>query len=536
MDNFADNITEMLCTNPEQMAKRLATHAATAGKSFKELVSNLHDRKPFGSAINFYMAAAREYIGEPVFVVVPKHNRQKSTVTNPPKYIFERKFFFEEDSYIGHTNIKLRFIFNGVNFYAPFFQKDAAKIIRSGTPLLKSIKQSYSDLQRLLPKIPKESSINVGMKFLDIHMKAAYDIVVNMSFNSGSSYVSENYTQSIPAIDPLLPARIRRRKCDKRLANPTGEESPAKRQKEDQGNKKKLPERQGIPALTRMAVDALTASGVVPASPPPGSPPSTSTSEVATTASQVSSTTASQVSTTASQVSITASQVSTTASQVSTTTSQVTSSQNTPFMFAATDCRPNQCSCGIEFPSFEGLALHKGSVHAGGSIQCSGYWRKRSGLERCKYTSKDPGTVWKHYRTQHCGLFLNYCTESGCSGYFNGGKYGSDSLGAVKKHMDDVHGIRSDLRCPRCDYLAGEKYKLRRHIQKCEAQNKNVKFLTCEKCGKKFRDDDTFSLHKRQDHPKIPGDTSAFYYCELCGKRYRNYGGRKKHMKKEHDA
>ena len=266
MENFADNITEMLCSNPEQMASHLAIHTATAGRLFKELVSNLHDRKPFGSAINFYMAAAWEYIGEPVFVVVPKHNWQKSTVENLPKYIFERQYFFEEDEYIGHTNIKLHFIFNGVNFYTPFFQKDVAKIIRCGTPLLKGIKQSYSDLKKLIPKIPKESSINVGMKFLDIHMKAAYDLVVNMSMNAGTSFVSENYTQLIPATDPLLPARIRRRRSDKRAAtNPTGKESL----QGIQCKKKKLVERQGIPALTKIAVDAITASGVLTASPPP---------------------------------------------------------------------------------------------------------------------------------------------------------------------------------------------------------------------------------------------------------------------------
>ena len=163
------------------------------------------------------------------------------------------------------TNIKLRFVFNGVNFYTPFLQKDAAKIIRCGTPLLRGIKQSYSDLKKLIPKIPKESSINVGMKFLDIHMKAAYDLVVNMSMNAGTSFVSENYTQSILATDPLLPARIHRRRCDKRAAaNPTGEESL----QGSQCKKKKLVERQGIPALTKIAVDAITASGVLIASPP----------------------------------------------------------------------------------------------------------------------------------------------------------------------------------------------------------------------------------------------------------------------------
>ena len=79
-----------------------------------------------------------------------------------------------------------------------------------------------------------------------------------------------------------------------------------------------------------------------------------------------------------------------------------------------TDCKPNQCMCGIEFALFEVMGVHKGSVHAGDCFQCSGYWQKKKGLQRCTYKSKDPGTIWKHYRTQHCGLFFNYCTVADC--------------------------------------------------------------------------------------------------------------------------
>ena len=190
------------------MATRLATHAGTAGCSFKDLVVNLHERKPFGASLNFYMAAAREYIGEPVLLIIPHHNREKSTFSNPPKYVFMKEYFFEEDSYIGHTNIKLWFVFNGVDHYTPFYQKDAAQIIYAGTPLLKTIKQCYTDLKKVLVKVPKESSINVGLKFLHLHMKVASDLAHNISFNAGYSYVSENYTQSIPGVDPLLPGQV----------------------------------------------------------------------------------------------------------------------------------------------------------------------------------------------------------------------------------------------------------------------------------------------------------------------------------------
>ena len=129
----------MLCLHPLDTAKRLKHQIDMSGKMYKDLVVTLYEgKKDFGNAINFYMAAARDFLGEPLLLIVPQHCTDKA---NPGlKYEFEKMYAFKEDSYLAESEIKLRFVYNRIDYYAPFFQTSIAQIIRVGTPLLKSIK------------------------------------------------------------------------------------------------------------------------------------------------------------------------------------------------------------------------------------------------------------------------------------------------------------------------------------------------------------------------------------------------------------
>ena len=421
MEHFTDSILEMLTLNPKQYTKQLYDHVQASGKTFKELIHNLHDRKPFGKAINFYMAAASKFVGQPVLLVMPCHNPAYRKDVPGPKYLFKKHFCSEEDSYVNESDIKLCFVFNSMDNYTPFFQKDAADIICIGAPILKTVKQTYKDLQGLAGKVPQEASINMGLKFLNIHLKAAHDIACNMSFNAGFSCVSDTYMQSLPMVDPLLPGTVRHCKSDRA----SSQDEPA--------CKKTVTRHVGIPALSKM----------------PGEQQS---------------------------------------EQMTTESAAVDTLTNTHSYYEhkATDCKPNQCICGIEFPKFEALQVHKGAVHGNNAYHCSGYFQKKSGLERCTYETRDEGSMWRHYRTIHCGLFFHYCTHDDCKHGWNKNKYGSDSLQNVKKHMWEKHAVVSDLTCVNCGYVAGEKYLFHRHMKKCENHDRSVKWLVCPDCPQKF--------------------------------------------------
>ena len=161
------------------------------------------------------MAAAHKFVGQPVLLVMPCHNPTYRKDVPGLKYLFSKHFCFEEDSYVNESDIKLHFVFNSMDYYAPFFQKDVADVICIGAPILKTVKHTYKDLQGLAGKVPQEASINMGLKFLNIHLKAAHDIACNMSFNARFCSVSDTYMQSLPGVDPLLPGTVCRGKSDR---------------------------------------------------------------------------------------------------------------------------------------------------------------------------------------------------------------------------------------------------------------------------------------------------------------------------------
>ena len=108
----------------------------------------------------------------------------------------------------------------------------------------------------------------------------------------------------------------------------------------------------------------------------------------------------------------------------------------------------------------------------------------------------------------------------GCTSGKLSSKYGSDNSDQVKKHMNDVHKIDSDLQCPKCPYVVGAKFWLCEHIDRCQV-NKRVKLYICGTRGKGFREKAHLATHERQDHPSDPDNTSAFYFCDYCEKKFK---------------
>ena len=129
----------------------------------------------------------------------------------------------------------------------------------------------------------------------------------------------------------------------------------------------------------------------------------------------------------------------------------------------STNLEENQCMCSLDFDSWDKLVQHH-SNHPKNSFVCSWKYKVREELELCGENFKNSNSMWHHYRSVHLGKFYFYCAVKGCTSGKLGRKYGSDNSDQVKKHMNDVHKIDSDLQCPRCLYIAGAKFRLRRKI------------------------------------------------------------------------
>ena len=147
----------------------------------------------------------------------------------------------------------------------------------------------------------------------------------------------------------------------------------------------------------------------------------------------------------------------------------------------------NQCSCGEFFQDKQDLDIHMKAVHLPSNWSCP--------HPKCpKYGHPYPKRylLWKHIRTHHLKSFNFHCKEH---------EFYCEESGYYKNHLDEVHSIRSDLRCPNekpCNNkLFATKAKLAAHVQICR---KKQKPFACTICTKTFRSDrylkEHIKLHK----------------------------------------
>ena len=142
------------------------------------------------TGIDFYMVAARQFLMQPIVVIKPQFNTDKKT-RGRPKFVFKKEYFYEQDSYLGDGMIPLKFIFNGCNYYAPYLQVDAARIVRVGAPILQGVQNFFNNLTDLIEAILPRASLNAGLWKLFLYLKAATDIAKGTKLAAGYSEAAE---------------------------------------------------------------------------------------------------------------------------------------------------------------------------------------------------------------------------------------------------------------------------------------------------------------------------------------------------------
>ena len=113
-------------------------------------------------------------------------------------------------THMSADKIHLCFVFNGINYYVPFFQQSVARVIRTGDPVLKNIMWASKDLKILMGKLPGKLSINAELKQVSMYMDAASKIIQNTHLTCCNSQAFETTTMELPGIDPFLEGTVRR--------------------------------------------------------------------------------------------------------------------------------------------------------------------------------------------------------------------------------------------------------------------------------------------------------------------------------------
>ena len=174
------------------------------------------------------MGAACQFIGKPVLIIKPMMN-PKYSKEKGPHFLFEKSYLYKGEEHMNVADIKICFVFNGLNYYAPFYQSDVARLIRSGTGTLKNISTVTKDLRKLMEKIPCQASINVGMKQLLLYLDASECIVLQTRLSCGFCPTQVTTTLEIPGVvTPMVEGTVRRRKH--LITDAFQDESPQKKE------------------------------------------------------------------------------------------------------------------------------------------------------------------------------------------------------------------------------------------------------------------------------------------------------------------
>ena len=134
------------------------------------------------AACDFYLGAASLHLDMPIMLIKPKqHIDQRGMV----HYEFYQEFLFPEDEQRSPKEFKIRLVYNGVNYYAPFYSKELAEVILEGDPVMAQIQRSYQDVKNVVNRLPQNTRINGALQQICMHMRTSALIASTVRFQSG---------------------------------------------------------------------------------------------------------------------------------------------------------------------------------------------------------------------------------------------------------------------------------------------------------------------------------------------------------------
>ena len=192
--------------------------------------------------------------------------------------------------------------------------------------------------------------------------------------------------------------------------------------------------------------------------------------------------------------------------------------------------------CGFSTYLEESLKLHEIEMH-GKTIVCS----------TCNYLFDDPKSYSAHFETNRIS-----CHECGTSimekGFARHLKYmhGDGPItmekcsicGKILKasqlngHIKKVHGEK--VACSHCDYRAGSKHDMERHIRR---RHGSAAVANCQWCGRLTKDLDRHLKMNQCNVPKHERNNLPEVLCVFvnCGKNFKNDQDMKRHVEVVHD-
>ena len=182
VEDFCREVFKLLVNTPEYCCEKLQRHLDKTGRSYQQLVLDLAAGTNMNAACDFYLGAASLHLDLPIMLIKPKQRTDRRGIVH---YEFYQEYLFPEDENRQRKDFKIQLVYNGLNYYAPFYGKELADLILDGDPVMLQIQKSYQDVKNLVRRLPKNTRINGAIQQLSIHLHAGALIAETVRFQSG---------------------------------------------------------------------------------------------------------------------------------------------------------------------------------------------------------------------------------------------------------------------------------------------------------------------------------------------------------------
>ena len=182
VEDFSREVFEALVNTPDYYCHKLQCHLDKTERSYQRLVLDLAAGAHMNSACDFYLGVASLHLDMPIMLIKPKQCTDRRGMVH---YEFYQEFLFPEDEERSPNEFKIQLVYNGVNYYAPFYSKELAEVILDGDPVMAQVQRSYQDVKNVANRLPQNTQINGAMQQICMHMRASALIASSVRFQSG---------------------------------------------------------------------------------------------------------------------------------------------------------------------------------------------------------------------------------------------------------------------------------------------------------------------------------------------------------------
>ena len=182
VEDFAREVFEALVNTPDYYCQKLQQHLDKTERSYQRLLLDLAAGANMNATCDFYLGAASLHLDMPIMLIKPKQRTDRRGMMH---YEFYQEFLFPEDEDRSQKEFKICLVYNGVNYYTPFYAKELAEVILDGDPVMAQIQRSYQDVKNIVNRLPKNMWINGALQQICIHMWASALIASTVQFQCG---------------------------------------------------------------------------------------------------------------------------------------------------------------------------------------------------------------------------------------------------------------------------------------------------------------------------------------------------------------